>query len=221
LQGAVGWWMVSSGLSGGRLDVASYRLAVHLGLAFVIFGLITWYVLLLGRSESDLMQARRNREGRLARLATGVLNLAFVQIVLGALVAGIDAGRGFTDWPLMAGSFLPPDMFSLSPGWRNFFEDDGLVQFSHRMVGYLLVLVGLVVWRISRRSGNLQIRRGFDTMAVMLIAQMVLGIVTLINAAPLQIAIFHQMGAILLWVLILRARFLSFYPAEQSIRRGA
>ena len=122
VQGTVGWWMVSSGLTGTVLDVASYRLATHLGLAFIILGYITWFVLLLGRSESYLLQARRNAEPKFTFLATGLLYLTFLQILFGALVAGIDAGRSYTDWPLMAGQIFPPDLFYLSPWWRNFLK---------------------------------------------------------------------------------------------------
>src|SRR6056297_3359150 len=99
LQGAIGWWMVASGLTGTMLDVASYRLATHLGLAFVILGLIAWYVFRLGREDRDLMQARRSREGKLYGLGTGLLHFTFLQILLGALVAGIDARRTYNDWP--------------------------------------------------------------------------------------------------------------------------
>jgi len=129
IQGAIGWWMVSSGLTGGMLDVASYRLATHLGLAFVILGVLVWYIFLLGRRDADLMQARRDRDAKLFSMGTGLMYFAFVQILLGALVAGIDAGRSFNDWPLMAGEWLPPFPFDLTPVWRNFFEDAGLVQF--------------------------------------------------------------------------------------------
>ncbi len=221
LQGAVGWWMVSSGLGGEMLDVASYRLAVHLGLAFVILGLIAWMVFTLGRSEAELLQARRAREPRLVRLSGWMLGLLFIQILLGALVAGIDAGRGYTDWPLMAGQFFPPDAFDLKPLWRNFFEDDGLVQFIHRMWGYLVFFFGLWLWRVSRASGNTGLRRAFDWMAVMLFGQLVLGIGTVLYAAPWQLAIVHQFGAVILWVLVLRARFLSIHPPAQSLRGAA
>ena len=125
------------------LDVASYRLATHLGLAFVILGYLTWFILLLGRSEKILLQSRRNMDPKFVSLSTGLLHLTFLQILVGALVAGIDAGRNYVDWPLMAGGFLPPDPFELSPWWRNFFEDDGLVQFMHRMIGYTLFLFAL------------------------------------------------------------------------------
>ena len=218
VQGAVGWWMVSSGLEGSRLDVASYRLAIHLGLAFIILGFLGWYILMLSREERDLMQARRSREARLFGMGTGLLHLAFVQILLGALVAGIDAGRNYIDWPLMAGGFLPPDPFQLEPLWRNFFEDDGLVQFMHRMAGYLLVVFAIVVWNRARRSPNATTRFAFNAALAMILLQMVLGIITVMYSAPLHFAILHQLGAILAWVLILRARFAAQYPRLQSVR---
>ncbi|MFP4327034.1 MAG: heme A synthase [Paracoccaceae bacterium] len=218
LQGAIGWWMVASGLTGTMLDVASYRLATHLGLAFVILGLIAWYVFQLGREERELLQARRAREGRLAGLGTGLMHLAFVQILLGALVAGIDAGRSYTDWPLMAGGVLPPDLFRLDPLWRNFFEDDGLVQFMHRMAGYLLLLFGLFAWLRARKAAHGSVRFGFNVVMAVLIVQIVLGVVTVMHASPWHLAILHQFGAVVLWVAILRARFLANYPVAQSIR---
>lgn len=218
LQGFIGWWMVSSGLGAGRVDVASYRLATHLGLAFIILGFITWYILNLSRREADLMSARRNREPKLYSMSTGLMYFALLQILLGALVAGIDAGRGYTDWPLMAGQFFPPDAFHITPLWRNFFENDGLVQFIHRMSGYLLFIFGIVVWRRSRRSGNIATKRSFDAVAVMLILQMVLGIVTVMTSAQAHIALTHQLGAIVLWVLIIRARHRAQFPTTQSIQ---
>jgi cytochrome c oxidase assembly protein subunit 15 len=218
LQGAIGWWMVSSGLTGTMLDVASYRLATHLGLAFVILGLIAWYVFLLGRTEAQLLTARRAREGRLFSVSTGLMHFAMLQILLGALVAGIDAGRNFRDWPLMAGGILPPAPFELTPLWRNFFEDDGLVQFMHRTAGYLLFAFGIVVWLRGRRSPNAATRFAFNAVMAMMTLQVVIGIVTVIYGAPVQIAIVHQLGAVLLWVLIIRARFLAQYPLPQSLR---
>jgi len=220
LQGAIGWWMVSSGLKEGMLDVASYRLATHLGLAFVIFGFIAWYVYLLGRSQADLLQARRSGDTRLATLSTVLVGFAFVQIILGALVAGIDAGRAYPDWPLMAGGFFPPEPFGLSPVWRNFFEDAGLVQFMHRMAGYGLFAFGIFVWSRARRSANTQTRFAFNAMLAMMVLQMVLGIITVIYSAPWQIAIVHQLGAVVLWALILRGRFLAQYPRAQSVREN-
>lgn len=220
LQGAIGWWMVSSGLGGERLDVASYRLAIHLGLAFVILGFIAWYVFLLGREERDLMQARRGKEAKLFSLSTGLLHASFIQILLGALVAGIDAGRTFTDWPLMAGTFLPTDMFHMSPAWTNFFENPGLVQFMHRMWGYVLVAFAIVVWRRGLGSTHKTTRFAFNAVMATLALQIVLGIMTVLYVAPWQLAIIHQIIAVTLWVLILRARFLAHYPVTTSIREA-
>jgi cytochrome c oxidase assembly protein subunit 15 len=217
-QGAIGWWMVSSGLGEGMVAVASYRLATHLGLAFVILGLIAWYVLALGREERDLMQARRGREARLFGLSTGLMHFAFLQILLGALVAGIDAGRSYTDWPLMAGGILPPDMMALQPWWRNLFENPGTVQFIHRMSGYLLFVLAAVVWLRGRRSVHGVTRGAFSAMFAVLLLQIVLGITTVLYIAPWHLAIAHQFVAVVLWVLILRARFLSLYPRATSIR---
>ena len=217
VQGAIGWWMVASGLEEGMLDVASYRLAVHLGLAFVILGLIAWYVLLLGRREADLLQARRNGERRLFGMSTGLMHFAFLQIVLGALVAGIDAGRAFPTWPLMGDGFFPPDPFSISPVWRNFFEDAGLVQFVHRMAAYLLFVYAIVVWSRARKSPHTATRFAFNAVLAMMFIQVVLGIFTALYSAPVHIAIVHQVGAVLLWVLIFRARYLARYPLKQII----
>ena len=218
LQGAIGWWMVHSGLGGEMLDVASYRLATHLGLAFVILGFITWFVLQISNSDKDLLQRRRGREAKLFSMSTGLMHFAFLQILIGALVAGIDAGRNYVDWPLMAGGFFPPFMFELQPIWRNFFENDGTVQFVHRIVAYVLFIYAIIVWRRSRQSGNERVRYVYNIVLAAVFFQAVLGIITVMYSSPLEIAIFHQFGAIVLWVSILWAKFVSGYPNEQSVR---
>jgi heme a synthase len=220
LQGFIGWWMVSSGLTGSMTSVASYRLATHLGLAFVIIGFITWYALLLSRPERDLMQARRLREAKLFSLGTGWMHFAFLQILLGALVAGIDAGRSYTDWPLMGGQIIPPDPMMIEPLWRNFFENPGLVQFVHRVTGYLLLGFTIMIFFKGRRSANRSTKAAFSVAAYALFFQIVLGIFTVVTAAPWHIAIVHQAIAALLWVLIIRARFMAQYPRASSIREG-
>lgn len=225
LQGAIGWWMVHSGLNEtavelGRTDVASYRLATHLGLAFVILGFLAWFTFQMGRSEADLMQSRRDGNRKLFGMSTGLMHFAFLQIILGALVAGIDAGRAFPTWPLMGDGFLPPEPFTLTPWWRNFFEDAGLVQFIHRMSGYLLMIYAIVVWNRARKSANGKTRFAFNAVLAMMVLQMAIGIVTVLQQAHLHIAITHQIGAVVLWVLILRARYLSRYPLAQSVREA-
>ena len=221
LQGAVGWWMVSSGLTGSMLDVASYRLATHLGLAFVILGFIAWFMFELKCDERQLMQCRRHREGKLFSMSTGLMHFAFLQILLGALVAGIDAGRTYNDWPLMSGGFIPPYPFDLTPIWRNFFENAGLVQFLHRMAGYLLFIFAIVIWRRAGKSPNSGTRGAFTVVIAMMTLQVVLGIFAVLYSAPWHIAIIHQLGAVALWVLILRARFYAGYPTPDSLRGAA
>ena len=221
LQGAIGWWMVHSGLQAGMLDVASYRLAIHLGLAFLILSLIAWYILRLGRDEAELMSARRSMDSKLKRWSTELLHLGFLQIIIGALVAGIDAGRSFPDWPWMAGEFFPPYMFTLYDElWRNLFENAGTVQFFHRIVGYLLALLAVGAILAARRSGNLAARQAMQMAGGMVLLQAVLGIVTLMNSSPLHLAIVHQLGAVMTIVLILRARFLATYPRMQTVRKA-
>lgn len=218
LQGAIGWWMVSSGLTGTMLDVASYRLATHLGLAFVILGFIAWYILMLGREERDLMQARRSKDAKLFSLGTGWMHFAFLQILIGALVAGIDAGRSYTDWPTMGGQFLPPDPMMLEPAWRNFLENPGLVQFIHRMTGYLLLGFSIMIFVKSRKAANRVTSGAFMVAFIALCGQVVLGIYTVISAAQMHVALTHQILAVATFVLILRARFHAAYPVPQSLR---
>ncbi|MCC5991285.1 MAG: COX15/CtaA family protein [Rhodobacteraceae bacterium] len=218
-QGAIGWWMVASGLTEGMVAVASYRLAVHLGLAFVILGMIAWYAYLLNRPEADLIAARRAREGRLFSISTGLMHFAFLQIILGALVAGIDAGRGYTDWPLMNGVFIPPELFAMQPAWVNFFENPATTQFIHRKAGYLLAIFAVIVWLRGRKSAHGATRAAFNVMFMVMLAQIVLGVVTVLHGAPWQLGIAHQATAILLWVLIIRARHLAQYPRFDSLRR--
>ncbi len=215
VQGLIGWLMVASGLEGAMTSVASYWLALHLAGAFVIFGCIAWWVLLLGRSETDLLAARRSGERRLKGLSSGVMHLLFLQIVLGALVAGIDAGRNYPTWPDMNGFFLPEGAL-VGPLWEN----AGLVQFVHRMVGYALLAFGVVAWLRGRKSAYRATRLAFHMMAGMLVLQVVLGIYTALTAAQLHMAITHQIGAVVLWVLVIRARHLASFPRQGSIREG-
>ena len=218
LQGAIGWWMVHSGLQQGMTSVASYRLAIHLGLAFAILGLIAWYAMQLGRTEAGLLKARRAGEPKLFSMTTGLMHFAFLQILLGALVAGIDAGRQYTGWPTMGGEWIPAAIWDPALGWRNFFENAALVQFIHRMAGYLLAIFAVIVWRRSRRSPHPVTRGAYTAMIVAMAVQIGLGIMNVIHAAPLMLALAHQIGAIALFVLILRARHHARWPFETSLR---
>jgi cytochrome c oxidase assembly protein subunit 15 len=146
------------------------------------------------------------------------MHFAFLQILIGALVAGIDAGRSYTDWPLMGGQIFPASALVLEPWWRNFFESPGLVQFIHRIAGYLLLVFAVIVWLRGRKSAHATTRFAFNAVMAALSLQMVLGIVTVLYGAPWQVAILHQLLAVALWVLIQRARYLSAYPVATSLR---
>ena len=217
-QGAIGWWMVHSGLSGDMVRVASYRLALHLGLAFAILGCIAWFVLQLSRPESALLRARRAAEPKLFSMTTGLMHLAFLQILIGALVAGIDAGRMYTGWPTMGGEWIPAEIWDATLGWRNLFENPALVQFMHRMVAYLLTIFAVVVFLRARRSPHPVTRGAYLAMIAALAVQVLLGIMNVIHAAPLPLALAHQLGAVALFTLILRARHHARYPYETSVR---
>ena len=219
LQGAVGWWMVASGLT-GRLDVASYRLALHLGLAFVIFMVLIWLALRVRLNDVALLKARRRRLPALMGVAGALTALVFLQILAGALVAGIDAGRGYVDWPLMQGQFLPDESFEMSPLWVNFFENPALVQFVHRILGYLVLAFGFVFVLRCGRSGHGGMRNLGRWAGVAILAQVLVGISTVMQASALSIALFHQAGALVVIAMLIRTKFEIAYPGEQRIARG-
>ena len=218
LQGAIGWWMVSSGLSGRMVDVASYRLAVHLGIAFLIITLITWYLLQANISDQERIRSRREREKNLIPITNILLGFIFLQIIVGALVAGIDAGRGYTDWPLMNGEFLPTESFSYTPILSNFTENPALVQFNHRIIGYLTVLYTIFVWWRCRSSSFDATKRRSNLVLLIVFLQMIMGIATVIYAAPLGWAIVHQFGAILIIVFVQSLRSQISFPKKQLVQ---
>ena len=214
-QGFLGWWMVSSGLNGAMLDVASYRLGIHLTSAFIIFGLIFWYILRLRRTDVSLIQSQRYANTSSIKITITFLALLYIQIFLGALVAGIDAGQTYTDWPLMAGEFFPTLAFELNPLWRNFFESEALVQFNHRLSGYILILFVLYSWFKFRNSSNQSLKSYSNWVLLAILGQVVLGVITVLYAAVWYIAILHQFSAIILVGLVLLLKFEANYPATQ------
>ncbi len=216
-QGALGWWMVSSGLV-GRLDVAPYRLAAHLGLAFLIFALLLWYALRVRHDPVETLQRRRRRETGLMGWSGALIALIFVQILSGALVAGLDAGRGFIDWPLMEGAFFPESGLDMSPAWLNIFENAGLAQFNHRMLAYLIAGAAVLYVLRSLRVAHAKVRAWGLRVGGLVAVQVVLGIVTVMHAAPLGLALAHQLVALVLIGALIHARFEITYPSEQKIR---
>lgn len=189
LQGAIGWWMVQSGLS-ERLDVAPYRLAVHLGAAFVILGLALW----LG-----LERLWRARGAGLCWPVLGFLGLLLVQIVAGAAVAGSDAGKAYADWPTIGGEWFPRGYGALSPFWHNLFENHGTVQFNHRALGYLVVLAAAAVSLWALQRGPAAARGLAVGLAGAAAGQVCLGVLVVVHAAPAPLSLVHQAGAVALW----------------------
>ncbi|MCP5081743.1 MAG: heme A synthase [Alphaproteobacteria bacterium] len=204
LQGALGWYMVSSGLV-DRVDVSQYRLAAHLALAVAIFAYLLWAALCV---EPRDMSWR----GQGAQSAIFVSVLIYFQIIIGAFVAGLDAGQGYNTWPKMDGAFLPSGLLAMDPAWRNFFESALTVQFVHRVFAYLVVLVG--GWHITRTlrtapEGVAQLSAGL--LGLVLLLQVGLGIWTLLARVPISLGLLHQGGAIVvlgvaLWHLHVVAR---------------
>src|ERR1700722_1195027 len=186
-QGAVGWWMVSSGLT-ERVVVSQYRLAFHLTLACVIYAALVVTADRYGARAPDTPVPRR-----IGITAAGLAVLVIAQIYLGALVAGLHAGLIYNTWPLIDGALVPPGLLFGEPAWRNFFENTLTVQFDHRMLAYGLVVVALFhvvdVWRnVEGRA----LRIGAAALAAVVCVQAALGIVTLLAVAPLALAMLHQ-----------------------------
>jgi cytochrome c oxidase assembly protein subunit 15 len=197
-QGALGWFMVQSGLV-NTPAVSHYRLVAHLGLAILLYGLIL-------STAWGVAAPQSAKSWQPAGLA--VAAVIYVQILVGGLVAGLDAGQIHNTWPSMDGSFLPLAAFDLEPLWRNFLDNPSMVQFEHRMLGYLasLAVAGLGI-SLRTGAGDPSRRRLGSILLSVLIVQMGLGIATVLQGAPAGFAALHQTGAlVLLTVALLAAR---------------
>lgn len=190
LQGAIGWYMVSSGLV-DRVDVSHYRLALHLTVAFLILALLLWSAWTLPGAPSTAPRARTTDGQRLA--ARVIVALVFLQVLLGALVAGMKAGLVNNTWPLMDGQLIPSGLWVMSPWYLNPFENTLAVQFNHRMVAY--VIVAAVLWHamsILRTADGGEARTSALMLAGGIVAQALLGIWTLLAHVPLGLGLAHQ-----------------------------
>ncbi len=194
LQGAIGWWMVSSGLQ-ARTDVSQYRLATHLVTACLIFAACMWFMRALSPHSNEPAPTRYS-----AKLAGLIAFMSLFQIYLGALVAGLDAGMSYNTWPLMDGAVVPDGLFVQSPGWINFFENPKMVQYVHRLGAYALFAVVAINMIISLRAAaeTTHARRSV-VLFVLVLIQAILGITTLLLQAPLHLALAHQAGALIVF----------------------
>jgi len=224
LQGAVGWWMVTSGLS-ERTEVSQVRLATHLVLALLIYAAIVWTLRRLTPRAHVSPRDDREPPARLRWTAATLVVLTFVQLYLGALVAGLRAGLVYNTWPLIDGALIPSaaQLGFESPWWRNLFENMLTVQFEHRMTAYALLLLaafhGFDVMRV--RAGRAAVRGAHRLLAAVLL-QAVLGILTLLYQVPILLALSHQAVAIVvLTFAVLQAERLSPRRVAAAVPGGA
>jgi cytochrome c oxidase assembly protein subunit 15 len=214
LQGAVGWYMVKSGLV-DRIDVSQYRLALHLLVAFGILALLVWLALDVGH-QADERRASTLTRGALwgARL---LFALVLVQSGLGALVAGLKAGLTYNTWPLMDGRLVPEGLGTLSPWYLNLFENVTTVQFDHRIVAYAVAAFALWHAVALMRAGTDERAVGSaGLLAAAVLVQMGIGIFTLLNGVPLALGLAHQAGA----ALVVAAATLNLYVVTRAAARA-
>lgn len=205
LQGFIGWWMVSSGLS-ERVDVSQYRLATHLMMACFIFASCVWIMRSLSPHSEDASPSPR------ARLVAGILlAMTFFQIYLGALVAGLDAGFSYNTWPLMDGALVPQGLFVQAPAWINLFENPKTVQFIHRIGAYLLFAIALahMIQCLRAAAQSTHARRSVLLVGLVCV-QATVGIVTLVTQVPLHAGLTHQ-GMALIVLAFAVAHLRGFY----------
>jgi heme a synthase len=201
-QGAVGWIMVASGLQPGMTAVAPVKLALHLILACLFFAALVLMFVRLGGAE-------RERACSSMRSAAWVLVLlAFVQIALGGLMAGYDAGLVYNNWPLMDGRLVPSGLFLIEPAWRNLIDNATTIQFNHRVGGYVLT-ASIFVYLLAVWGRGRALRERALVAAACALSQVAIGVATLIHGVPVHLALMHQgMALVLLLVLVWNAAVL-------------
>jgi cytochrome c oxidase assembly protein subunit 15 len=206
LQGALGWYMVQSGLVDDP-RVSQFRLTAHLTLAFVILGAMWWIALSLLMPARTGMAKRpvRDRARSAQRWAGAFAALVVLMVMSGGLVAGIRAGFAYNTFPLMHGQWVPAEILLLEPWWKNLFYNMATVQFVHRLTAWTLAVAAPIVWwRVHRNpDASKRARAGATLLVAMLAVQVALGIMTLLHVVPLPLAAAHQAGAVLLFVLAL------------------
>ena len=196
VQAWVGWYMVQSGLSEG-IDVSQYRLAIHLGLAFTILGVTLWTIFDLAFINQGISDTPR----RIKITAMALFALIYLQVLSGALVAGLRAGLSYNTWPSMNGDMIPDGMLVIAPWYFNFFENALTVQFDHRLIAYTLVVVAIGhAVQTNRAAVANQIIRSARWIVFLLCGQVFLGIATLVNSVPIWLGLIHQAMAIIVFI---------------------
>ena len=198
LQGAIGWWMVASGLV-DRPEVSHLRLAVHLLTAFTIFGALVWVAMDLRRLAAD----GDARPARMPTLAIWVLSLLALQMLFGAYVAGLEAGYAYSSWPRMGDEWFPSDAPMLEPLLRNFVDNPIMVQFVHRWFAFVFAAATLL---LASRALARGLRLEGAALILAVVVQILLGIFTLLTGVDIHVATAHQgMAALLLAAVLVAA----------------
>lgn len=217
IQGAIGWWMVASGLGASDLtSVSQYRLAIHLVTACIVVIFVTY----VSRGLADYSDKPANRS--IQKFAGWLVVMVLVQIYLGALVAGLHAGKVYNTWPLMDGQLVPEGLLADQPTWRNFFENRLTVQFVHRCFAYLLLLAALLhALKVEKlASGTTHARRAM-LLLLAIVVQAIFGIITLLLEAPISWGLIHQ-GVALLVLVFAVAHWRATkgaYPVEKASKK--
>ena len=209
IQGGIGWWMVYSGLQDGMVDVSQYRLATHLGMAFIILGVLFWL-----RSAYDAGFGNDHRGNPYIKRTSLFAALIYIQIIGGAFVAGTKSGRSYNEWPLMDGDFIPSGYGIMSPFWKNFFENTAAIQFNHRLFAYIILAFAIWMWFTVKKSRHL--KSGANFMMLIIIWQVSLGIWTLLSGdnfdpAHIKLALLHQFSSIFVFLVSLNLAFKARY----------
>ena len=207
-QGLLGWYMVKSGLV-DRPDVSHFRLAAHLGLAFLIIGYISWII--FGLIQTEKMQL--TRKPKIYKIIMIFLGLLSFQIIYGAFVAGLDAGIGYNTFPKMGRSWIPNVLFTYPSLIKDLLENNATVQFIHRIGGWSILLFSFVFIYLKKKLTNPFQRKSLTLLTGMIHLQFILGVVTIILSVPLHVALLHQLGACILLILTVNA-MRKFKPIE-------
>ncbi|MDC0922267.1 COX15/CtaA family protein [Candidatus Pelagibacter sp.] len=207
LQGFFGWYMVSSGLV-DRIDVSHYRLSIHLVTAFLILSIIFWKLL-------RLTQTKINDISFNLRLFKFFFILLFIQLIIGAFVSGMDAGKLYNTWPLMGSSYFPDDSKYIEFLNINFFDNPSIVQFLHRNLAYLIVIIYIYLLILVFRDPNKNFRKPILIIGLSIFLQVILGVVTLLSGVKIIYASLHQINSILVILSSLYFLYISKYEENK------
>jgi len=196
IQGFLGWFMVKSGLT-ERTSVSHYRLAIHLVAAFITFAFTLWYALeLLYKNEKRNSLLRKDYSGTVKFLFTAII----IQIIYGAFVAGLHAGKFANTFPTMDGEWIPSGILSSQNLLMNFFENPVTIQFVHRTLGSLVLVLIIWIWLVAdKKAMNHSQRKGLNFILVAVAIQFLLGVLTLLSKVNIALASLHQIGAFILF----------------------